>query len=72
MPALLLLGEGCHFAHYGSVAMFDLYPTLRPFLFALPAERAHSFGLASLRAAHRLHLLPDPNCEATESVSAMG
>src|SRR5215831_7721344 len=36
----------------------DLYPLLRPLLFALPPEFAHALTLRSLQLAHRLHLLP--------------
>src|SRR6188472_3455223 len=47
-----------------------LYPLIRPLLFALDPERAHGLTLASLRAAHGLHLLsPVP---AAEPVQLMG
>jgi len=40
--------------------MIDLYPVLRPLLFALPAEAAHKVGLAALKALGRRGGAPKP------------
>lgn len=51
---------------------FDLYPFLRPLLFTLPPERAHSLALSSLQLAHRLRLTPHQDNNDSEAVALMG
>jgi dihydroorotate dehydrogenase len=57
----------------GILSTMDLYPIVRPLLFALPPEAAHSLTLTSLRIAHRAGLLAAihrvPN---SDPVSLMG
>jgi dihydroorotate dehydrogenase len=51
---------------------FDLYSFLRPLLFRLPPERAHSLALSSLQLAHRLRLMPRPRDDDAAAVTLMG
>jgi dihydroorotate dehydrogenase len=53
--------------------MPDLYPLVRPLLFALPPELAHGATLAALRLAHRLGLLSAlQGAQDSASVTLMG
>ena len=49
-----------------------LYPLLRPAFFALEPERSHALGLASLRLAHRLHLVSADVRESNDPLRLMG
>jgi dihydroorotate dehydrogenase len=51
---------------------FDPYRILRPLLFTLPPERAHSLALSSLQFAHRLRLTPHPRDNDSEAITLMG
>lgn len=49
-----------------------LYPSVRPFLFALSPERAHALALSSLQLAHRLRIVRRPRDEDRQAVVFMG
>lgn len=48
------------------------YSILLPLLFTLPPERAHALALSSLHAAHRLHLLREPQVDSGQPIEALG
>lgn len=50
----------------------SIYPLVRPLLFALDPERAHSLALSALRLASSLHLLRRPEDDPAAAVSLMG
>lgn len=59
-------------AHFLHQMLSRLYPLLRPAFFALEPERSHALGLASLRLAHRLHLVSADVRESNDPLRLMG
>jgi dihydroorotate dehydrogenase len=51
---------------------FPFYSLLRPLLFALPPEHAHSFALAALQRAHSLGLVRPPAADPRTAVTLLG
>ena len=51
---------------------FPFYPLLRPLLFTLPPEHAHSFALAALHRAHALGLIREPAADPRTAVTLLG
>jgi len=49
-----------------------IYPLLRPLMFALPTETAHSLALAALDRAHSLNLIRPPAPPPLAAVTLMG